>query len=383
MEQANVRLARSLNGTMFSFLASVDPAENARADRNKADSGFRETAAMLARALAIRDKALGPDDPKTIEVVTALAVAETKQEDHARAEPHLQRLLAARDKALGADHPEVVDIVAQLADNALAQRKYREAIPLLRRLIAARDAEASGDSVKPAAFVESLRLPTIGGEAEEDRPDDLDAKLRRAVRLADRADDPASHPTDADLAFLKREGVIPSDATLAALDDLLKVDLAGHPIDDARMAHLRGLVNLKSLSVCPADLTRATPNVSDAGLGPLRKLTDLRSLNLLGTTIRGAGLDHLAGMTELTRLDLGYTRVDDAGLTHLPTFPKLQFLNLSGTKVTDASIPAIRKQTGLTFLGLLGTKISAAGIEELRRGRAALRIHRSDGSSDP
>ncbi len=89
MEQASVRLVKGLNGRLFSFLTPLNPAEKAIADKNKADAGFPETAALLARALAIRDKALGPDDPKTVEVVLALAVAETKQEDYARAELYL------------------------------------------------------------------------------------------------------------------------------------------------------------------------------------------------------------------------------------------------------------------------------------------------------
>ncbi len=51
--------------------------------------------------------------------------------------------------------------------------------------------------------------------------------------------------------------------------------------------------------------------------------------------------------------------------------------------MTDASIPSIKKQTGLSYLGLIGTKIGEAGVEELRRGRAALHIHKPDGSSIP
>ena len=176
---------------------------------------------------------------------------------------------------------------------------------------------------------------------------------------------------------------VPGDAPLAGLEDLRKVDLDDQPIDDTGMAHFRGLVELKMLSIRPEQMTRTRPNITDAGLAPLRKLTNLRRLMLSGTTIQGAGLDQLAGMTELSQLELDFTLIDDAGLSHLPAFPKLRSLNLTQTKVTDASIPVIKKQTGLTYLGLLGTHISDAGIEELRRWREGMFIHKPEGTTTP
>ena len=261
-----------------------------------------------------------------------------------------------------------------------AANKYRAAIPLFKRLIAFRDAAAK-EASKPADPLDGLKLTSASDE--EDEPGDLDASLRRAVRLADLADDPALRPTEADLAFLKRLKAVPAEATLAVLDGLRKLDLRSTPVDDAGMAYLRGLVNLKAVDLMNSTMLASDSKLTDAGLDPLRRLTDLRELNLTGTAIRGPGLAHLAGMTVLARLDLSHTLIEDAGLAHLPTFPKLRHLNLSGTKITDAALPALRRQTGLRYLGLLGTKISAAGVEELRRGRVGLRIHEPDGSSVP
>ena len=59
------------------------------------------------RALAIREKALGPEHPDTALSLNNLAVLLYSQGDTATARPYYARALAIREKALGPDHPDV------------------------------------------------------------------------------------------------------------------------------------------------------------------------------------------------------------------------------------------------------------------------------------
>ncbi|MCI0360141.1 MAG: redoxin family protein, partial [Planctomycetaceae bacterium] len=60
----------------------------------------------------------------------------------------------------------------------------------------------------------------------------------------------------------------------------------------------------------------------------LRKLNELRRLDLCGADISDAGLKALRELTTVTDLDIGYTRVTDAGLAHLRGWNDLGMLNL-------------------------------------------------------
>ena len=55
------------------------------------------------------------------------------------------------------------------------------------------------------------------------------------------------------------------------------------------------------------------------------------------------GLSHLKGLKDLKQLSLTNTKVTDAGLTHLVGLAKLDKLLLKGTRVTPASVAALQK----------------------------------------
>ena len=68
---------------------------------------YAEAEPLYKRALAIREKALGPDHPDVAKALNNLAVLYQKQGRYAEAEPLYKRALAIREKALGPDHPDV------------------------------------------------------------------------------------------------------------------------------------------------------------------------------------------------------------------------------------------------------------------------------------
>ena len=69
---------------------------------------FADAVPLAQRALAIREKALGPDHPDVALALNNLAELYRNQGRYAEAEPLYKRALAIEEKALGPDHPRCV-----------------------------------------------------------------------------------------------------------------------------------------------------------------------------------------------------------------------------------------------------------------------------------
>ncbi len=114
-----------------------------------------------------------------------------------------------------------------------------------------------------------------------------------------------------------------------------------------------------------------SPQVRDADLGCLDRLTHLRRLYLGGTQVTDAGLEHLPGLTELRSLRLSSTRVTDAGLKHLTGLTQLQHLDFQHTQVTGAGLAQLKWLTQLKTLNLGGhhetIEARDAGLSEVKR----------------
>ena len=92
---------------------------------------------MYQRALAAREKVLGPEHPHTLSSVNNLAALYDSQGRYGEAEPLYQRALAAREKVLGPEHPDTLTSVNNLAFLYDSQGRYGEAEPLYQRALAA------------------------------------------------------------------------------------------------------------------------------------------------------------------------------------------------------------------------------------------------------
>jgi len=92
---------------------------------------------LCRRSLAIREKALGPDNPDTASSLNSLAALLETKGDYVGAEPVLRRALAIREKHWGRHQtprqPE------QSGGAAEDQGDYEGAEPLLRRALAIRE----------------------------------------------------------------------------------------------------------------------------------------------------------------------------------------------------------------------------------------------------
>jgi tetratricopeptide (TPR) repeat protein len=68
-------------------------------------SRYAEAQTLQSRALAISEKALGPDHPSVASGLCELASTYRELGRYEEAEPLLSRALSIREKALGSDHP--------------------------------------------------------------------------------------------------------------------------------------------------------------------------------------------------------------------------------------------------------------------------------------
>jgi class 3 adenylate cyclase/tetratricopeptide (TPR) repeat protein len=124
--------------------------------RERGDYGKAEL--FATRALAIREKILGPDHPDVAQSLDGLAVVYWREGRYVEAEPLYSRALAIREKALGSDD---LDVAASLSSFALVywdQGRYAEAEPLHMRAVAIREKALGPDHPDLANSLNNLAL---------------------------------------------------------------------------------------------------------------------------------------------------------------------------------------------------------------------------------
>jgi len=97
---------------------------------------YDEAEPLFRRALAIDEKALGPNHPNVAIRLNNLANLLADQGNYRDAEPLYRRALAIREKSLGPNHPDVANTLNNLAVLLGNKSRYDEAEPLYRRAIA-------------------------------------------------------------------------------------------------------------------------------------------------------------------------------------------------------------------------------------------------------
>jgi tetratricopeptide (TPR) repeat protein len=97
---------------------------------------YTDAAPLYQRALAIREKALGPEHPDVATSLNNLAWLYGRQGQYAKAAPLYQRALAIWEKDLGPEHPDVARSLNSLATLHVIQGQYAKAEPLYQRALA-------------------------------------------------------------------------------------------------------------------------------------------------------------------------------------------------------------------------------------------------------
>jgi Leucine-rich repeat (LRR) protein len=155
--------------------------------------------------------------------------------------------------------------------------------------------------------------------------------------------------------------------SLSTLSQLRSLSIAGGYITDDG---LRQLCDMPSLEVLVID---GNP-LSGPGLRVLSALPRLRRLSLENTRIDNEGLEYVSEIRQLRSLSLRGTRITECGLVYLKGMPALESLDVSDTDVRglDAFVgPGFRS---LTELRALNTLLSDDDVDSLRRTRPGLAV---------
>ncbi len=151
--------------------------EETRWDSIMADAGkayrqadYAEAEKLLLSALKEAEK-FGEQDPRLATSLNNLAVLYNAQGRYAQAEPLYQRALAIREKALGPEHPDVAPSLNNLAVLYNAQGKYAQAEPLYRRSLAIREKALGPEHPNVATVLENYAalLHKLNRHAEADK----------------------------------------------------------------------------------------------------------------------------------------------------------------------------------------------------------------------
>ena len=117
---------------------------------------YAEAEPLYQRALAIDQKAQGPDHADTATSLNNLAAIYDGQGRYGEAEPLYRRALAIREKVLGPDHPDTAQSLNNLAGIYRQQGRYREGEPLLQRALAIREKAQGPDHADTATSLNNL-----------------------------------------------------------------------------------------------------------------------------------------------------------------------------------------------------------------------------------
>ena len=121
-------------------------------------AAYPQARPLFERALAIREKVLGPEHPDTATSLNNLAVLLQDQGDLAGARPLYERALAIREKALGPEHPDTATSLNNLARLLQAQGDLAGARPLCERALAIREKALGPEHPDTATSLNNLAL---------------------------------------------------------------------------------------------------------------------------------------------------------------------------------------------------------------------------------
>lgn len=119
---------------------------------------YTEAEPLHERALAIGERAVGPDHPDVAMSLNNLAVVRWQQGRYVEAEPLYERALTIRERAFTPDHPDVATSLNNLAGLYLYQGRYADAQPLFERALAIRERAFGPDHPDVASTLNNLAV---------------------------------------------------------------------------------------------------------------------------------------------------------------------------------------------------------------------------------
>jgi tetratricopeptide (TPR) repeat protein len=246
--------------------------------------------ALHERALAIREKALGPDHPDTAESLNNLALLLQAEGDLAAARPLFEHALAIYQKMLGPDHPSTATGLNNLALLLQAQGDLAGARPLYERALAIYQKVLGPEHPSTAASLNNLAFLL---EAQGDR---AGARLlyERALAIDEKVLGPEHPDTASDLSSLAL--LLQQQGDLAPARPLFERALAIREkvLGPEHPQTVKSLDNLASLLHDQDDLAPARPlyeralAIREKVLGPEHRQT-AQCLNNLAALLQDQG----------------------------------------------------------------------------------------------
>lgn len=143
-------------------------------------------------------------------------------------------------------------------------------------------------------------------------------------------------------------------------NDLQSLSLKTCAVGDADMNHIGHLTGLFELDI-------SNTQVGPDGFGNLYRLTSLRDLACVGTTLGEPGRALIASQTYISQIDADRADLGNEWLIGLPPMEHLIFLSLDETeRITDEGIVHIAKHTNLRKLFLSYTQLTDVGLKKLQ-----------------
>ena len=204
---------------------------------------FPSAMAPYQRALAIREKLKGPDDPSLANLLSNLAAAQIGLSQWAPAEESLNRAVRIQEKLIGPDRANLANTLMQLGNAMQAQAKYPEAETRYRDALKIREALFGPDHASVGDSLSQLG-DTI---RHEGRYAEAEPLLRRSVAIREKAygpNGPAVANSLNNLA-LALEALNKSDEAEKCF--LRAIDIAGGDASDKGGRESRYMGNLSAL----------------------------------------------------------------------------------------------------------------------------------------
>jgi CHAT domain-containing protein len=124
-----------------------------------------ECQALLQRAVAIREKVLGPEHPALSESLCDLGIILREAGDTTRALPLLERAVAITEKVRGSEHPELVRLLRSLAHVHTAMGDDAGAEKILERTLGLAEMVLGKDDIQVAKILNNLAVVRANLEA--------------------------------------------------------------------------------------------------------------------------------------------------------------------------------------------------------------------------
>jgi hypothetical protein len=171
---------------------------------------------------------------------------------------------------------------------------------------------------------------------------------------------------------------IPDRSRIFSLDEApLELNLINWG-DDIRNDDLKQVGSFVSV----INLSIASRNVTDAGIGHLRNMLDLQRLDLSDTRVTDRSLEVIKGFKGLQELYLINTGISDEGLKSIAEMKSLKRLILPNFNLTEEGLDQLKKMKSLQYLNLSqcgGADLTVSQFRELKRALPNCFIAAPDG----